>query len=109
MSYMLAVDKSTPEKLDYMFLKCHNLVTSCFLFIISVSNFEVQSDSVSTGDNQCGLEKDLEVVQSDHKDPNEYQKFCETSSDHCIVKAKPKSGVLKKLNILVTRIFAAKL
>ena len=85
------------------------LIKLLYSLTIAVSNFEVQTDSVSTSDNKCGSDKHVDVVQSNEQDRTGCKKFCETSSDNLFVKAKPSSGVFKKINILLTRMFASKL
>ena len=80
-----------------------------FSLQFTVSKFEVQSDSICNGETNCGLQNDVCVNQSDNQKCNEYPKFGEASPDDYLVKHTPKPGVLKKINIFLTRIFTSKL
>ena len=59
--------------------------------------------------NKSLLDKDDSAIKCDDSQINAYEKFCETSSDDDFVKHKPKSGVFKKFNFWLNRIFASKL
>ena len=78
---------------------------TCFL----VSNIQVQSEHNNNPQNITSVQNGFEVVHIDDQTGKGYQKFCETSSETCSIPVKPKIGVFKKINSLLTRMFTTRL
>ena len=77
---------------------------------ISVSNFEVQNDVREDTKQLSSVNNVDDLVHSDDKENTEYPKFGETSSaEHIVVQEKPKKGVLRRFNTVLSRIFNSKL
>ena len=80
------------------------------MFIISVSNFEVQTDVNEDTEQLSSRNKNVDIVNSANTENTEYPKFGETSSvENIVVQEKPKKGVLRRFNTVLSRIFTSKL
>ena len=79
------------------------------LLIISVSHFEVHNDSNNNSKEISPVTKGLDHITLEDNERQEYQKFGETSSvENKVVVEKPKKGVMKTFNRVLSRLFVSR-
>ena len=79
-------------------------------FNISVSNFEVQNETGEDDKEISSMTNGCNLINGNDQEKKEYKKFGETSSvEFNVVHKKPKKGVLRRFNTVLSRLFTSKL